>query len=350
MEHPWTRRDCLALPLALATPAVAAPFMIHRIVAVGDLHGDFVAWRKILSAAKLADDEGHWVGGEAVLVQTGDVIDRGADGLKIIRDLMRLQHEAQRTDGQIIALVGNHEAMNITGDLRYVSEADFAAYTDGRSIQRREDVYISNRSAIESGYRQRDADMSAEAIKQAWFQATPLGSIEHQTAWAPSGSIGSWIIGNPAVALIGGTVFVHGGISPTYVHMPIEEINRQVRAALLSRTTDPQSIINDPEGPLWYRGLARPDADTQLSQLGAAASSSAPQEPSVKDLLHALLTAYRAKRIVIAHTPALAGIEILYDGRLIRIDTGISEVFRGKVSYLDIIDQNPVPHIVERSQ
>ena len=74
----------------------------------------------------LVDDNGRWIGGDTVLVQTGDVVDRGPDSLKIIQDLMRLQREAPRAHGQVIALVGNHEAMNLTGDLRYVSAGDYA--------------------------------------------------------------------------------------------------------------------------------------------------------------------------------------------------------------------------------
>ena len=74
--------------------------------------------------------------------------------------------------------------------------------------------------------------------------ATPLGLIEHQLAWEPNGPIGRWIAGNPAMVLLDGTLFVHGGISPPYVHLPIAEINRQVDAALETKATDPQSIIN----------------------------------------------------------------------------------------------------------
>jgi hypothetical protein len=334
-------------------PGAALSSPIHRIVAVGDLHGDFAAWRQILRAAQLVDNDGRWIGGEAVLVQTGDVVDRGPDSLKIILDLMRLQNEAQRARGQVIALVGNHEAMTLTGDLRYVSAGDYAAFVDSRSVRRRENVFESNKKAIEAAYRQRDPQMSGDAIKQAWFQATPLGSIEHRVAWDPNGTIGRWIVGNPAVVLIDGNIFVHGGISPAYVRMPIEEINRQVRAALLARATDPQSFINDPQGPLWYRGLSTPNADaTDRPSTGrpGTAPSATVAEPPVEDQLQALLSAYGAKRIVIGHTPILSGIAVLYGGRLIRIDTGISSVYGGKVSYLDILDGNPIPHVIERSQ
>lgn len=85
----WSRLAWLATVLALAVSAAAAP--LHRIVAVGDLHGDFSAWRDILRAASLVDNKGRWTGGETILVQIGDAVDRGPNSLEIIQDLMRLQ-------------------------------------------------------------------------------------------------------------------------------------------------------------------------------------------------------------------------------------------------------------------
>ena len=274
---------------ALAVPAAGAP--LHRIVAVGDLHGDFSAWRAIARDAGLVDAGGRWSGGDTVLVQTGDVVDRGPDSLKIIQDLMRLQGEAARAHGQVIALVGNHEAMNLTGDLRYVSPADYAAYADSHSAQRRENVYNSNRAAIETAYRQKTPGMSGDDIKKAWLEAFPLGRIEHQIAWSDRGRIGPWIVKNPAIVELDGILFLHGGISPAYVHTSIAEINARVAAALQARNTDPIAIINADDGPLWYRGLV-PDAD----------------QPSVENQLDAVLSAYGAKAIVIGHTPILSGI------------------------------------------
>lgn len=352
MERLWTRRGYLAAALALAIPGAATSSPIHRIVAIGDLHGDFSAWRDIARTAQLVDEDGRWIGGGAVLVQTGDVVDRGPDSLKIIQDLIRLQQEAELVKGQVIAVVGNHEAMNVIGDFRYVSASDYAAFADSRSAQRRENVYLANKKALETSYRQRDSHMTADAVKRAWFEATPLGSIEYRIAWEPKGRIGRWIVRNPAVVLLDGTLFVHGGISPNYARLSIAEINDRVSAALIARETDSQSIINDPEGPLWYRGLA--------VSTGNAAQSPFADKPKVattgeqaalplEDQLEAILSIYGAKRIVIGHTPILSGIASLFDGRLILIDTGISSVYGGKVSYLDILDGIPVPHFVERS-
>jgi hypothetical protein len=341
----WSRLAWLATVLALAVPAAGAP--LHRIVAVGDLHGDFSAWRDILRSASLVNNNGRWTGGDTILIQTGDAVDRGPNSLEIIQDLMRLQKEAARAHGQLIALVGNHEAMNLTGDLRFVSAADYAGYTDRRSALRRENVYDANKSKIEMAYREKDPQMSGEAIKKAWFEAFPLGRIEHQIAWSDQGSIGRWVVNNPVVVLLDGTLFVHGGLSPAYVDLTVAQINARAAAALTARSTDPTAITNDENGPLWYRGLAQPLASTTGETL--AARTPAQIQPAGEDQLDALLAAYDARRIVVGHTPILSGIAFFWDGKLICIDTGISAAYGGTVSYLDIVDGTPVPHAVARS-
>jgi hypothetical protein len=341
----WSRLAWLATLLALLGPATASP--LHRIVAVGDLHGDFSAWRDILRSAGLVDNKGHWSGRDTILIQTGDAVDRGPNSREIIEDLMRLQKEAARARGQLIALVGNHEAMNLTGDLRYVSAADYAGYADRQSASRRENVFNSNKVAIETAYREKDPQTSGEAIKKAWFEAFPLGRIEHQIAWSDQGDIGRWVVKNPVVVLLDGTLFVHGGISPAYVDLSVSEINARAAAALAARNTDPAAITNDEQGPLWYRGLAQPLASAN----GETHVARTPDQiqPAGGDQLNALLSAYGARRIVVGHTPILSGIAFFQDGKLICIDTGISAVYGGTVSYLDIEDGTPVPHAVARS-
>jgi hypothetical protein len=342
----WSRLAWLATVVVLAVPVAAAP--LHRVVAVGDLHGDFSAWRDILRSASLVDNKGHWTGGNTILIQTGDVVDRGPNSLELIEDLMRLQKEAARARGQVIAMVGNHEAMNLTGDLRYVSAADYAGYADRRSGLRRENVYNSNKTAVEMAYREKDPQMSGEAIKNAWFEAFPPGRIEHQIAWSDQGKIGRWVVKNPVVVLLDGSLFVHAGISPAYVDLTVAEINARAAAALTARNTDPTAIINDESGPLWYRGLAQPRASSTGETL--VARTPAQIQPAGEDQLNALLSAYGARRIVVGHTPILSGIAFFQDGKLICIDTGISAVYGGTVSYLDIVDGTPVPHAVARSQ
>ncbi len=342
----WSRLFWLATVLALLIPATASP--AHRIVAVGDLHGDFSAWRDILRAASLVDSKGHWSGGDTILIQTGDAVDRGPRSRDIVEDLMRLQKEAARTQGQLIAMIGNHEAMNLIGDLRYVSAADYAEYVDRQSSVRRETVYQSNKPAIEKAYREKDPQMSGDAIRTAWMETYPLGRVEHQIAWSDRGDIGRWVVKNPTVVLLDGTLFVHGGISPAYLDLSVAEINARAATALGARDTDPKAIINDEQGPLWYRGLALSRASANGETL--IARSSAQIQPASEEQLNALLSAYGARRIVVGHTPILSGIAVFDDGKLICIDTGISAVYGGTVSYLDIVDGTPVPHAVARTE
>lgn len=343
----------MAWQVACSRPAAAdtPPAPIHRIVAVGDLHGDFEAWRAIARAAGLIDGAGHWTGGDTVLVQDGDVVDRGPDSLRIIHDLMRLEREAPRAHGRVIAVVGNHEAMNMTDDLRYVSPADYAAFVDGASARRRDAVFAANEAAITDAYRKRDPAMTGRAIRAAWYAATPLGWVEHQAAWAPNGAIGAWVVGHPAVVRLDDTIFVHGGISLAYACLPIAEINRRVAAALRAQDKRPGSIINDPSGPLWYRGLVTRDPADPTSvppTSGPCKLDPAAPPPSMEQELNQVLSGYGAQRMVVAHTPILSGIAVLHGGRLVRIDTGISVAFGGKLSFLEILDGVPTTHETPR--
>jgi hypothetical protein len=100
----------------------------RRIIALGDVHGDIYAMHSALEASSLVDSDGTWIGRDAVLVQTGDQLDRGADELRILDFLERLQGEAQQDGGDVIILNGNHEFMNALGDFRYVTQEGFESF------------------------------------------------------------------------------------------------------------------------------------------------------------------------------------------------------------------------------
>ena len=91
---------------------------VERVVAVGDIHGDYDQLVAVLRSASLIDEQGKWSGGKTHLVQTGDIPDRGPDTRKALDLLMRLEGEAAQAGGAVHALIGNHEAMNVYGDLR----------------------------------------------------------------------------------------------------------------------------------------------------------------------------------------------------------------------------------------
>src|SRR5690242_17996835 len=92
---PKARRCISALLLCTALQCqglAAAPHKIddyhwdhvERIVAIGDLHGDYENYVKVLEAARIIDARGQWIAGETHLVQVGDIPDRGDGTQKII--------------------------------------------------------------------------------------------------------------------------------------------------------------------------------------------------------------------------------------------------------------------------
>ena len=346
MPRPWIWAifALAAMLLPGAMPARAAE--PARIVAIGDLHGDHDVWFAIARAAGLIDRKGKWTGGKTVVVQLGDITDRGPDSRKIIQDLMRLQRAAPRRGGKVIVLVGNHEAMNMTNDLRYVHPGEFAAFADRNSDRRRELVYQANQAAIESFYRARSPALTPEAIRAEWIKTTPLGKLEHQAAWSASGVLGQWTIGNPAVVKVGSTLFVHGGISASYATIPIDDINKRVAEALKAQDASPASIINDPRGPLWYRGLVTRSETDDTSAGTPAAPATAPL--TIDQEVDLVLGAYGVTRLVVGHTPSLQGIISASNGRVWRADSANSRAYGGPPSYLEIIGDRVVAHAVPR--
>lgn len=304
-----------ALGLAsLFGPSALAGDQRPTIVAVGDLHGDYGAYQTILKNAGLIDAKGKWSGGDAILVQLGDIPDRGPDTRKIIENMMALEKQAKKKRGRVVALIGNHEAMNVTGDLRYVTPEEFSAFKTSKSAKYRDSYFKARRETLEEFYRGKDPAMTPESIKAAFEEDVPLGFLEHRTAWSAKGSIGAWVSSHNAVEKIGDTLFLHGGVSTAYSARSIEDINQAVRIALRGGEG---AILEDEQGPLWFRGLA---AETDE---GAAA-------------LEAALAAYDVKRIVIGHTPQLEGVRTLYDGRVIIADTGASKSYGGTRSFVRI--------------
>ncbi len=160
---------------------------------------------------------------------------------------------------------------------------------------------------------------------------------------APKGEIGTWLAEHPAIAKIGRTLFVHGGISVETAARPIEAINKDVSAELAKGESEAKSILTDELGPLWYRGNVQRDPPAPAASAPVATGDApppppAPARPSIADELTQVLAAYGADRLVVAHTPNLKGVGASQGGRLIRVDTGISAVFGGTRAYLEIKD------------
>lgn len=320
----------LAMLSACSTPVSAyGSSNSKRIIAVGDLHGDYSAFEKVMTRAGIMNEDGDWAAGETILVQTGDIADRGPDTRQIIEHLRALQAQAEAHGGTVIALIGNHEAMMITGNLRYLHPGEIEAFRSDQSERVREEWFSNNAEDILLEYQSSNPNITPAEVKKLWEEKTPLGLIEQRRAWAPDGEIGSWVLGNDVIAIVGENLFVHGGLSARYSMFSVDELNAMAEKALRSQSRDRQLITNNRYGPAWYRGLIRESG--QLLDSGPDGS-----DITVEDELNLVLDRFEVERIIIGHTRSEKGIKPNHAARVIQIDTGMSAYYGGTISFLEI--------------
>jgi hypothetical protein len=300
----------LILFLLLTLPAWSE---VERIVAIGDVHGDYGQLMTLLEQAGLTDKNGRWRGGKTYLVQTGDLPDRGPDTRKIMDLLMRLEKQAAKEGGAVHALIGNHEAMNIYGDLRYVIPEEFAAFRDGNSEQVRNAFYEQYVEELK-----KKGTQPGESDRRDFEEKYPLGFFEHRIAFGPKGAYGKWIREHDAIVKIDDSVFLHGGISPKYAARSIQEINDAVRAELDDFAKLEGGVAMDQQGPLWYRGLAQDD------------------EPALATHVETVLKNFGARRIVIGHTTTAGTVIPRFGGQVLAIDVGLSKAYGSRLACLVI--------------
>lgn len=360
-----------ALPAGVATtPPNSAPML----VAIGDVHGDFDDFCSILQRVGLIDEQRHWTGGNATFLQLGDLIDRGPQPRQVLDLMLSLDEQSAKAGGRVVALLGNHEMMNLMGDLRYVSVGNYAGFVDSESENRRQSAF-QKYSDWRKAHPQLLAELNQPVLPETeaeWMIRHPLGFIEHRAAFGPAGIYGKWLRQRSALIKIGGVIFLHGGINPDLTSIALDQINERIRGeinqyddarqyladenVLLPFFTLQEAIAasqaeliaerkqrskqNDTrlarieqflalggwlsvreDGPLWYRGY-----DQWSEEEGA---------PKVEKIL----AAYNATNIVVGHTvQKTARIRPGFGGRIMFIDTGMlsSYYHGGKPSALEI--------------
>lgn len=264
-------------------------FSSKRIVAVGDLHGDLDSTREALRLAGAIDETDHWVGGDLIVVQTGDQLDRGDEEQAILELLDRLQDEARAAGGALHILNGNHELMNARPDLRYVTEGGFADFQDAVVVEREDSLLLAH----EPAQRARVA------------------------AFRPGGPFARLLAERPVVLVIDGNVFVHGGVLPSHLDYGIDRLNNEVRDWLLGEGEAPE-FIHTSESPTWTRDYSDEVDGEDCGQLDE------------------VLQRLGAFRMIVGHTVQENGITPLCDDRVWCIDSGISEYYGGRVEVLEI--------------
>ena len=318
---------------------------VDRVVAVSDVHGAYDAFVATLQAADILDEDLSWSGDETHLVITGDLLDRGPESRRAMDLVMRLESEAREAGGRVHQLLGNHEVMNLIGDLRYVSEEEYASYQDLESAKEREHWYRQFRQSMPD-------DIDDGELESIFATVAPPGFFGHRRAFQADGKYGRWLLAKPFAIVVNETAFVHGGAPPFVAEQGLAGINEGLKQDLadylsvrakLSKLTGlsptarfkeipsllikrlesgglrgqsaklaeelidlSRSPLHSPTGPTWYRGTVR-------------CSSLVESDP-----LNAALGRIGATRIVVGHTPtASRQVQQRMDGRVIEIDTGM---------------------------
>jgi hypothetical protein len=329
---------------------------VESVVAVADVHGDYDALVTMLRKAGVVDEDLGWAGQRMHLVVVGDVLDRGPDSRRALDLLMRLEPLAEAAGGRVHMTLGNHEVMNLTGDLRYVSTAEFSAFADDTPAGERDrwfERFVVDHPEI--------ADRVA--ARSEFDQRYPRGFFGHRAAFAPYGVYGKWLLQRPLIVVINETAFVHGGLSSAMAKLGGDGINGELRAQILEYAESlntlqtagvlspdvnfydhPQALdryarrvdagqaewpddmasaadrltalntalVFEQESPLWYRGTVGCGALVEEQRLVSA------------------LAAMPAERVVVGHTPTpMAQVLSRMDGQVLRIDTGMLNAHYG---------------------
>jgi Calcineurin-like phosphoesterase len=232
--------------LAWAGPAKVPGEQPETVVAVADVHGDFDDFVAILQRTGLIDKQNRWTGGKTTFVQVGDLLDRGPKPREVMDLMMALEKGAAQAGGRVVGLLGNHEMMNIMGDLRYVNPVNYARFADGNSEKRRKaayDEYVKWRGGHASLLAELPQPM--ELTEAEWMARHPAGFIEQREAFGPKGEYGEWLRGHAAVAEIEGIIFLHGGIHPGLANTKLDAMNNRIHDEIQAFDASKQYLQNE---------------------------------------------------------------------------------------------------------
>ncbi len=189
------------------------------IFAIGDTHGRFKALLNLLQNNKIIDSDKNWIYGNGQLVLLGDLFDRGDQVTDVLWFLHELKFKAKIAGGNVHVILGNHEIMALTGNIRYLNDKynHFTKYT------------LTN-----------------------YFEL-----FGNNTA------LGKWLRSQNAIIQINDNLFLHAGISPQFdiLDYSFDTINYELQTHLKSSLTTEEETMADTilsaYGPLWFRGYMR---------------------------------------------------------------------------------------------
>ena len=223
----------------------------ERVFVMSDPHGRLDCVVSLLKGNGVIDEELHWAFGTDQLVLIGDIFDRGDDAVQIFWFFYKLQQEASDAGGRVTVLMGNHEPMEFSGDMRY-------------------------------------------ATPKYHILARELG-VEYRDLFGSDSELGRWISSWNVVGIVGRDLFVHAGLSGEFYKrdIPIEEVNREMSRALFLRNkerraeSDQMDFLFGRRGPIWYRGMVLKGPRW---------------EPVTTDTLNLILQRYDIDHVIVGHT------------------------------------------------
>jgi hypothetical protein len=237
----------------------------ERIFALSDIEGNFDALKKLLVAGGVIDEDLNWKYNNGHLVICGDMMDRGEEVTASLWLLYKLEEEAKTKGGFVHIILGNHEIMNLSEDIRYVHPK--------------------------------------------YLQVSKLLNRHYNELYAANTELGRWLRSKNIMERIGNSLFLHAGVSEAIISKgySLKRVNNLARPYYDMDGYDSilikagvTTIYDSYTSPFWYRGyFTNPTAP--LSQVQST------------------LSLYNVKRIVVGHT-LVENIKPFYDGRVIAID------------------------------
>ena len=317
---PRGRRPSWRRPTAAADPPAAESE--SRVVAIGDVHGDLEALRSCLRVSGLVDRDDRWIAGAGTtLVSCGDVLDRGDGDWDCVKYLGDLQERARAASGDVWLVLGNHEVLNVLGDVRFASRGAMV------------------RTAVDT-----DPRRSPGSRDDDWLIAT------RQRAFKPGSGAGAALLAQlcgdaPVARVLGDTLFCHGGLHVVALTVGaaarrkrlgdgapaadagarelLDALNADAAKWLHGAAPAPAALSPSPSSPVWSRSYSHPaGSEPTTRQCGDARSA---------------LDALGCARMVVGHTPQInCGINACCDGAVFRIDTGLSNYYGGPKQVLEL--------------
>lgn len=276
-----------------------------RVVAVGDVHGDLVKLRQAMRLAGVTDERDRWIGGDAVVVQVGDQLDRGDDEVAVLYFLEKLKREADRAGGAVVVLNGNHETMNVGGRFRYATEESAVEFQTWRHMQ-----LVGKALKQSCGVEQGRCDPGKvekllDGMHQRW--------AARYAALRPGGPLATrFLAQNPVAVQVGNTLFVHGGLLPEHCEYGLHRINQEIREWMLGNTgsAEQPDLVRGRNSLVWARHYSH----VEESKCDCEVLKEALQKMDGVD------------RVVVGHTVQQpGGISTACDGKVIRVDVGMSK-------------------------